>query len=146
MRAKSRWIIVSMTFLCLAAAAGRASAQHPLNHLHHSLWELKDALKELKESTWKFGEHKAKAEVAMANAIRQIELIFLHEKLAVHTGNACGRGLLDTGRKTMIVEERRQPIPEHARFGEEAASCDDPHWRKWKFADASVKMKFIAAR
>jgi hypothetical protein len=75
MRLGNRWISV-LAVLCLAGFTGRASAQnHTLHHLHHALWELKDARIELKESTWTFGEHKVKAERAIDDGIRQIELI-----------------------------------------------------------------------
>jgi hypothetical protein len=78
MRLGNRWIIV-LTVLSLAGFTGRASAQkHALHHLHHALWELRDAKKELKESTWTFGEHKVKAEHAIEDGIKQIELILKH--------------------------------------------------------------------
>jgi hypothetical protein len=67
---------MGLTVLCLTGVTGRVSAQnHPLYHLHHALWELKDARIELKESAWQFGEHKIKAERAIDDGIRQIELI-----------------------------------------------------------------------
>jgi hypothetical protein len=79
MRLGNRWIIGSLTLLCLAGLTGRATAQqHALHHLHHSLWELKDARFELAESRWQFGEHKLKAERAMNETINQIELILRH--------------------------------------------------------------------
>jgi hypothetical protein len=78
MRVGNRWIIAALTFLCVAGSAGRVSAQHALNHIHHALWELKDARLEIKESKWHFGEHKVKAEIAIDNAIKQIDLVLLN--------------------------------------------------------------------
>jgi hypothetical protein len=75
MRVGNRWVIGLLTVACLAAVTGRVSAQqHALYHLHHALWELKDARVELRESRWQFGEHKIKAERAIDDGIRQIEL------------------------------------------------------------------------
>lgn len=74
MRLGNRWI-AGLAMVCLLGVAGRATAQqHALFHLHHALWELKDARVELKESGWQFGEHKIKAERAIDEGIRQIEL------------------------------------------------------------------------
>ena len=76
MRFGNRWFIGTLTILCLTGISGRASAQnHPLFHLYHALWELRDARIELRESRWQFGDHKFKAERAIDDGIRQIELI-----------------------------------------------------------------------
>ncbi len=60
-----------------AAAAKKAKnakkkLHHP--HLHHALYELHDARRELNNSSYKFGGHKAKALLAINDAIKHIEL------------------------------------------------------------------------
>ncbi len=52
--------------------------RHPDHHLHHALWELRDAHKELHESREHFGGHKEKAEHAIHAAIKQIEILLKH--------------------------------------------------------------------
>ena len=51
---------------------------HPHHHLHHALWELRDAHKELKETKHHFGGHKEKAIHAIGAAIKQVDLILKH--------------------------------------------------------------------
>lgn len=49
------------------------------HHLHHALWELREAHKELKEDTmWNFGEHKEKALHAIHEAEKQIEVLLMN--------------------------------------------------------------------
>jgi hypothetical protein len=70
--------------LCLSATlsllgfAGVSEAEkktkHVHQHMHHALWELRHAEKELRESKVNFGDHRAKAEAAIADAIKQIDI------------------------------------------------------------------------
>ncbi|MBM3993673.1 MAG: hypothetical protein FJ303_05910 [Planctomycetes bacterium] len=71
-----------LTFGALLFLTGGAGAQvkkHPHHHLHHALWELRDARKELKESKHDFGGHKEKALHAINDAIKQLELVLLYK-------------------------------------------------------------------
>ena len=47
---------------------------HPHHHLHHALWELRDAHKELKESKHQFGGHRTAALHAIHDAIKNLDL------------------------------------------------------------------------
>jgi hypothetical protein len=107
MRVGNRWLITSLTLLCFAGAAGRVAAQHPLTHIHHALWELKDARTELKESRWHFGEHKAKAERAIDDAIRQLDIILL---------NAGDLNKADFKRRNLADEYKRFDHHPHLHF------------------------------
>jgi hypothetical protein len=53
--------------------------KHPYHHLHHALWELRDARTELKEAKHDFGGHKEKALHAVNDAIKQLDLILLYK-------------------------------------------------------------------
>ena len=58
-------------------ASWYASAQEPMHphyHLHHALWELRDARKELKEAAHDFGGHRVKALAAVDAAIKQLDI------------------------------------------------------------------------
>ena len=62
----------------LASICATAQEKHPHHHLHHALWELRDAHKELKESKADFGGHKEKGVVAIHDAIKQLDLALKH--------------------------------------------------------------------
>ncbi|MBI1833084.1 MAG: hypothetical protein HYR84_16715 [Planctomycetes bacterium] len=72
-------------FLALGAlslfsvGANAQDKKHPHHHLHHALWELRDARKELKESKHDFGGHKEKALAAINDAIKQLDLVLLYK-------------------------------------------------------------------
>src|SRR5947208_1600494 len=74
---------ICLAFVALLASVGlmQVSGQdatkpvHPHHHLHHALWELRDAHKELKETKHQFGGHKEKALHAISAAIKQVDLI-----------------------------------------------------------------------
>src|SRR5450631_4508162 len=73
-----RSVFVGSLALLSIAGLQVAPAQtplHPHHHLHHALWELRDAHKELKESKHHFGGHKEKALHAIGAAIHQVKLI-----------------------------------------------------------------------
>ena len=70
MRLASLLTIVSFAFFAKSAAA----QEHPHHHLHHALWELRDARKELKEAKHDFGGHREKAIVAIDDAIKNLDL------------------------------------------------------------------------
>lgn len=80
-------LLSSFGVLGLFVAAGVAiSAQekkHPYHHLHHALWELHDAHKELKESKADFGGHKEKGMHLIHAAAKQLELILKHKEAHV---------------------------------------------------------------
>ncbi len=74
-------VFTAIVFLCFAGLFVEAQAggdkkkkklHHP--HLHHALYELYDARHELKNSKYNFGVHKEKATIAIAGAIKHIEL------------------------------------------------------------------------
>jgi hypothetical protein len=54
-------------------AAGQKT-KHPHYHLHHALWELRDARKELKEAPHNFGGHRKKAIEAINAAAKNLDL------------------------------------------------------------------------
>jgi hypothetical protein len=62
--------------LALAALAGTALAldapRHP--HLHHALYEMREARTELKEAAHDFGGHRVKALAALDTAIKQLDV------------------------------------------------------------------------
>ncbi len=62
----------------LASVWATAQEPHPYHHLHHALWELRDAHKELKESRADFGGHKEKGLAAIHDAIKQLDLALKH--------------------------------------------------------------------
>lgn len=55
-----------------SAQALEKKTKHVHMHMHHALWELKEAQTELSQSKVNFGDHKAKAQAAIADAINQI--------------------------------------------------------------------------
>jgi hypothetical protein len=66
-----------LAFSSLALFGFSAAAQepmHPHHHLHHALWELRDARKELKEAKHDYGGHREKALLAVDAAIKQLDL------------------------------------------------------------------------
>jgi hypothetical protein len=70
------------SFLLVGAGALPANAQakkHPHHHLHHALWELRDAGKELNATKHDFGGHKQAALAAISDATKQLELILLYK-------------------------------------------------------------------
>lgn len=72
------WIVAALALFGLALGSASSFAQdkkHPHHHLHHALWELRDARKELKEAKHDFGGHKEKGLHAINDAIKQLELI-----------------------------------------------------------------------
>jgi hypothetical protein len=75
MRLGTVWVCGALALFGLVNL--RASAQeplHPHHHLHHALWELRDARKELKEAAHDFGGHRVKALVAIKDAIKNLDL------------------------------------------------------------------------
>ena len=64
---------IAVGLLSLLAGAGQAQAPK-YHHLHHALWELRDARVELKEAKHDFGGHREKALRAVDGAIRQLDL------------------------------------------------------------------------
>lgn len=64
--------------VCTVAQAGEKK-KHPHHHLHHALWELRDARKELQEAKHDFGGHKEKALVAVNDAIKQLDLVLMYK-------------------------------------------------------------------
>ena len=75
MRLLSLFAIGSLSLGLTAFAARGQDPIHPHHHLHHALWELRDAQKELKETKYDFGAHKEKAQAAIHDAIKQIDLV-----------------------------------------------------------------------
>jgi len=71
----------SLTLFSLAGTIAQAQGpkKHPHLHLHHALWELRDARKELKETKFDFGAHKEKALQAVNDAIKQLDLALLYK-------------------------------------------------------------------
>ena len=72
MRLASLLTIGSLAIFALGVRA--TEPVHPHHHLHHALWELRDAHKELKESKHDFGGHKEKALAAIHDAIKNLDL------------------------------------------------------------------------
>ena len=72
MRLASLIAIGSFAFCAVGLQA--TEPKHPHHHLHHALWELRDARKELKEAKQDFGGHKEKALAAVNDAIKNIDL------------------------------------------------------------------------
>ena len=68
----------SLAIFCLSFAQAGQTAVHPHHHLHHALWELRDAHKELKESKHDFGGLKEKAMHHIHAAIKQLEVILVN--------------------------------------------------------------------
>ncbi len=71
---------MSRTLLLIPAIAaasmllpGRASAEPKYPHLHHALYEMKEAHKQLREAGHDFGGHREKALEGLDAAIRQTE-------------------------------------------------------------------------
>lgn len=67
----------------MAGIAATAQEKHPYHHLHHALWECRDAHKELKESKADFGGHKEKGLKDIHEAIKQLEHILKHKEAGV---------------------------------------------------------------
>jgi hypothetical protein len=70
----SRLLLVSgaVVALCLAAPPGStAQEKHP--HLHHAIYEMREAERELREAKHDFGGHRAKALKALEAAVHQTE-------------------------------------------------------------------------
>ena len=74
MRLGLLWAFGSLAIFSTAVLGVRAQELHPHHHLHHALWELRDARKELKESKHNFGGHKEKAILAIDDAIKNLDL------------------------------------------------------------------------
>jgi hypothetical protein len=75
MRLEIIWAFGAVTLFGLTSL--HASAQvplHPHHHLHHALWELRDARKELKNAAHDFGGHRVKALAAVDAAIKQLDI------------------------------------------------------------------------
>jgi hypothetical protein len=68
----------------LTSVCASAQEKHPYHHLHHALWELRDAHKELKESKADFGGHKEKGLHTIHEAIKQVEHILKHREYKHH--------------------------------------------------------------
>ena len=87
MRFAVPWSIRIIALVCLLSLAMPMPAQaqikikplppvlHRYHHLHHALWELRDARKYVIESKQDFGENREGALIAIEAAIRQIDLI-----------------------------------------------------------------------
>lgn len=75
-------LLASSSLVLFSVAAFCVSAQepvHPHHHLHHALWELRDARKEMQEAKHDFGGHREKALVAINDAIKQLDLVLLYK-------------------------------------------------------------------
>jgi hypothetical protein len=70
--------IGSLVLVTAASVCATAQEKHPHHHLHHALWELRDAHKELKESKADFGGHKEKGLHLIHEATKQLEHILKH--------------------------------------------------------------------
>lgn len=71
-----------LAFSSLGLVGFCAAAQqpkHPHHHLHHALWELRDARKELQESKHDWGGHKEKGLAAINDAIKQLDALLLYK-------------------------------------------------------------------
>ena len=91
MRSRIPYAAVAMALASIGnsmAVRGQTTATptppHPHHHLHHALWELRDAHKELKETKHLFGGHKEKAMHAIHAAIKQVETLLEHTSSTVH--------------------------------------------------------------
>jgi hypothetical protein len=71
-------VLLGLASLGVSAQAGEKK-KHPHHHLHHALWELRDAKAELTASKANFGEHKDKALLAINDAIKQLELVLTYK-------------------------------------------------------------------
>ena len=71
-------VLFGLSAISLSAQTAGDKKKHPHHHLHHALWELRDAHKELKASKHDFGGHKDKGLVAIKDAIKQIEVLLKH--------------------------------------------------------------------
>ena len=75
MRSVILWAFGAVALCGLASLpAGAQQPIHPHYHLHHALWELRDARKELKEAAHDFGGHRVKALAAVDAAIKQLDI------------------------------------------------------------------------
>jgi hypothetical protein len=75
-----RLMASSLTLFGLAAFYVAAQEpKHPHHHLHHALWELRDARKEVAEAKHDFGGHREKALIAINDAIKQLDLVLLYK-------------------------------------------------------------------
>src|SRR4051812_9898974 len=84
MRIGTLWTAGALALFCLASLdvgvqAGGKKKQHPHHHLHHALWELRDARDELNTSTFDFAGLKAGALIAINDAIKQIDLVLMYK-------------------------------------------------------------------
>src|SRR5262245_28599987 len=71
-----------LAFSSLSLVGVSAAAQqpkHPHHHLHHALWELRDARTELQESKHDWGGHKEKGLAAINDAIKQLDLLLQYK-------------------------------------------------------------------
>jgi hypothetical protein len=75
--------IGSLVLFTLGSVCATAQDKHPYHHLHHALWECRDAHKELKESKHDFGGHKEKGLHAIHEAIKQLEHILKHKEAGI---------------------------------------------------------------
>ncbi len=66
--------LFGLASICAVVQAGEVKL-HPHHHLHHALWELRDARKELHESKHNYGGHKEKAILAIDGACSQLDHI-----------------------------------------------------------------------
>jgi hypothetical protein len=69
------WGFGALALIALVGSVQAGPSLHPHHHLHHALWELRDARKELNEAKHNFGGHRSKAIAAIDDAIKQVELI-----------------------------------------------------------------------
>ena len=67
-------LTLAFSSLVLFGFSAAAQEPHPHHHLHHALWELRDARKELKEAKHDFGGHREKALLAINDAIKHLDL------------------------------------------------------------------------
>lgn len=67
-----------LSLFAWASAAAVAQDRHAYHHLHHALWELRDAHKELREAKHDFGGHREKGLHDIDAAIKQIDIILRH--------------------------------------------------------------------
>ena len=75
MRSVILWAFGAVALCGLASLpAGAQQPIHPHYDLHHALWELRDARKELKEAAHDFGGHRVKALAAVDAAIKQLDI------------------------------------------------------------------------
>jgi hypothetical protein len=78
MRPGFRFACFTIAAFGLTASAANAQ-EHPYHHLHHALWELRDARKEVTEAKHDFGGHREKALVAINDAIKQLDLVLAYK-------------------------------------------------------------------